>query len=87
MGSEDLEGDSSEYETEHIKKENTDRDQEEVRREFIGRDDQTRGPKGLGDEIDSVEKRCESGTEMTRLNRGRCGRMCRGTCPLDAPDQ
>ena len=42
MGSEDLEGDSSDCETEHIEKENPEWDQEEVRREFIGQDDQTR---------------------------------------------
>jgi len=50
-------------------------------------DDQTKGPKSLGEEIDSVEKRCESETGVTRWKQGRCGRMCRSTYPLDAPDQ
>ena len=30
-----------------------------------------------------VEK--ELGLEVTRWKWGRCGRMCRGTCPMDAP--
>ena len=50
-------------------------------------DDQTKGPESLGEEIDSVEKRSKSETRMTHWKRGRCGRMCRGACPLDALDQ
>jgi len=65
MGSEDLKGDSSECETEHIKKENPEGDQEEGRRQFIVQNDQTRGPRSLGVKIDSVEKRGESETGIT----------------------
>ena len=50
----------------HIKKEIPEGDQEEGRSEFIVQNDQTRGPESLGEEIDSVEKRGESETGMTR---------------------
>jgi len=65
IGSEDLEVDSSERETEHIEKENPDGDQEGGR-EFTGQDDQTREPESLGKEIDSMEKRGTFETGMTR---------------------
>jgi len=47
-----------------------------------------RGPEVLSDEeIDSVRKRSEPETGVIRWKWGRCGRMCRGIYPLDAPDQ
>ena len=79
MDSEDLEGDSSESKIEAIEKENPKGDQKEKRREFVMQDDQTRGPEGLAEKMDSVEKRGESETGVTRWRLGRCDRMCRGT--------
>ena len=64
-------------------------DQGEERREFIMQDDQIGRPESLGVEIDSdsVKRRGKVVTGMTRWKQGKFGRMCRGTCPLDAPDQ
>ena len=86
---EDLKGDSSECETEQIKGENPGGDHEEEKREFIMQDDQTRGPESLGAEIDSdsTKRRDEFVTGIICWKRGRCSRMCRGTGPLDTPDQ
>ena len=33
----------------------------------------------------SVEE--EPNPEVTYQKRGRCGKMCQGTCPIDAPEQ
>jgi len=49
--------------------------------------DQMKGPKGLGDEIDPVERSGKLETGVIQWKRGRCGRMCRDTSPLDAPSQ
>ena len=89
LGSEDLRRDPSKYETEQIEGENPRGDHEEEKREFIMQGDQTRGPESLGVKIDSDSVKTESEfvTGMTRWKRGRCGGMCKGTCPLDAPDQ
>jgi len=64
-------------------------DQGEERREFIMQGDQTGGSESLGVEIDSdsAKRRGEFVTEMTRWKCYRCGRMCRGTYPLDAINQ
>jgi len=63
-------------------------DQGEETREFIMQDDQTGGPESLGVEIDSnsAKSRGEFLTGMTHWKLGRCGRMCRDNCSLDASD-
>ena len=86
MGNEDLEEDFSESKTKALKRENSEEDQEERRMEFIVEVDQMRRPKILSDEIDPMRKRGESETGLTCWKRGQCGQMCRGTCPLNAPD-
>ena len=83
MGSEHLERDANESEMEATKKEKPEGEQEEEMRESIVLADQIRGPEGLDDEIDPVEKKGELETGVAHWKRGRCGRMCRGTCPLD----
>jgi len=87
MESEDLERDFSKSKMEALERENSEGDQEERRVQFIVEVDQMRGPELLSDEIDPTEKRVESEIGVTRWKRGRCGRMCRGTCPLDTPNQ
>lgn len=64
-------------------------DQGEERREIIMQDDQIEGPESVGVEIDydSTKRKGKAVTGMTCWKRGRCGRMCRGTCPLDASNQ
>ena len=89
MGCEDLKRDSSECETEQAEGESPGGDHEKDRREFIIQDDQTEGPESLGLEIDSdyVKRNGEFVIRTTCWKRGRCSRMCRGTCPLDTPEQ
>jgi len=64
-GSDDVEGDSSESETEPMKKGYPEGDQEEGRMESIVQTDQMRGPENLSKETDPVEKRGESETGVT----------------------
>jgi len=44
-----------------------------------------KGPEKTRLEKDPVEKELE--LEVTHWKRGRCGRMCCHTCPIDAPGQ
>jgi len=62
-------------------------DREEERRNRTIQDEQTRGSKDLEEKINSLWNRAECEIEVTRWKWGRCGRMCKGTCPLDAPNQ
>ena len=50
-------------------------------------DEQARGPEDLEEEINSLWYRAECEIGINRWKQGRCGRMCRGTWPIDAPDQ
>jgi len=60
-----LEVDLSESKTNAIGSENPEEDQKEGRMEFLVQANQMRGPEGLGDEIDPMEKRGKSGTGVT----------------------
>ena len=66
MGSEDPEGDFSENKMETLERENPKGDQEEGRMELNVQANQMRGPEGVCDEIDPIEKRGESETVATR---------------------
>jgi len=62
-------------------------DLEEEREDHTIQDEQARGPEDLEEETDSLWYRAECEIGMNSWKSGRCGRMCRGTCPLDVPDQ
>ena len=62
-------------------------DQEEERRDSTVQDEQTRGSEDLEAEINCLWNRAECEIGVTRWKRGRCGRMCKGTYPLDALDK
>ena len=56
--------------------------------EFIENDDLVEEPAGNEDKgLELAEGRSEPETMMFPWGRKRCGRMCRGMCPLDAPSQ
>jgi len=62
-------------------------EQEDEDRDYLVQDKQTSGPGDLEEKINYLRDWAERKTGMTHWKRGRCGRMCRGTCPLGAPDQ
>ena len=87
VGEEDPDDDSEVSEGQLMGSEDCVEDWEEEREDHTIQDEQARGPEDLEEEIDFLWYRagCEIG--MNRRKRSRCGRMCRGTCPLDVPDQ
>ena len=87
MGEEDPDDDSEVSAGQLMESEDLMGDWEKERKDHTIQDEQARGPEDLEEEMNSLWYRTEYEIEKNRWKRGRCSRMCMGTCPLDVPDQ
>jgi len=62
---------------EPVEEETTLIEEDNLRKELVGTEDNG---------VEPGEGRSEPKTTLFPWRRGRCGRICRGKCPLEAPD-
>jgi len=84
---EDPEGDSEVDEGQLMSSEDLEGDQGDEEGNHPAQDEQSSNSGALEEKINYLSDWAEREIGMTHWKRGRCGWMCRGTCPLDGSDQ